>query len=536
MSQPAGRLLTIFMSLVLATSLGHGSPASAQDTPRHGGELVFEIPAEPPSFDAHREETFAVIHSAAPHYNTLLRVDPFDKTGTKVVGDLAESWTISKDGRTYTFKIRPGVRFHDGSPLTSRDIKATYDKIIFPPAGVVSNRKGTYRAVESVEAPTADTFVLRLKWPEASFLSNLASPWNWIYKADILAKDPHWYETHVMGTGPFKFVEYVRGSHWVGVRNPDYWDKGKPYLDGFRALFIGDPGAQVAAIRGGRAMIQFRGFSPAERDQLVSALGDKITVQESPWDCAIVIAINHQKKPFDDRRVRRALTLALDRYEASRVLSRIAHVKEVAGIQVPGTPWATPPEELAKLAGYWKDINASRAEARRLLKEAGAEGLSFTYTNRGVPMPYEPIGIWALDQWRKTGLNVKQVVLETSAFNQALRTGSYEVGSWASCGFMVEPDLDLHLYQSEGISSMNYSHYKDPVLDDLYLKQSRAADPEERRKYLRAFEKRLHDEEAHYLMTLQWQRIVPYSSKVHGFTVTPSHYLNNQLDTVWLGE
>src|SRR5262249_30083617 len=156
--------------------------------------------------------------------------------------------------------------------------------------------------------------------------------------------------------------------------------------------------AQVAAIRGERAHIQFRGFSPAERDTLKAALGDKITVQESPWDCILMVAINHQKKPFDDKRVRRALTLALDRYDGSKALSKMPIAKEVAGVQGPGPPYATPPDELAKLAGYGHDINASRAEAKRLLKEAGAENLSFTFKTRGVPMPYEPMAVWLIDQ------------------------------------------------------------------------------------------------------------------------------------------
>ena len=278
-----------------------------------GGELIFPVPSEPPSYDGHREETFGLIHPIAPHYNTLLRVDPTDPTGTKPVGDLAESWTVSKDGLMYTFKLRSGVKFHDGSVMTSKDVKASYDKIIFPPAGVGSSRKGQYRAVEVVEAPDPSTVRFRLKWPESSFLLALSSPWNFIYKADILAKDIHWYEKNIMGTGPFTFVEHVKGSHWVGKKNPDYWDKGKPYLDGYRALFISSSSAQVAAIRGERAHIQFRGFSPAERDTLKAALGDKITVQESPWDCILMVAINHEKKPFDDKRVRRALSLALDR-------------------------------------------------------------------------------------------------------------------------------------------------------------------------------------------------------------------------------
>ena len=522
-------ILTVLLAVALAL------PAAAQDKPRLGGELVFAVPSDPPSYDGHVEETFGLIHPIAPHYSTLLRVDPFDKTGTKPVGDLAESWTVSKDGLVYTFKLRRGVKFHDGSELTSKDVKASYDKIIFPLEGVKSLRKGAYAAVQVVEAPDPSSVRFKLKWPESSFLLNLSSPWNFIYKADLLAKDIRWYEKNVMGTGPFKFVEHVRGSHWVGKKNPDYWDKGKPYLDGYRALFIRDNAAQVAAIRGERAMIQFRGFTPSDRDQLVSALGNKITVQESVWNCSIQVALNQEKKPFDDKRVRRALTLALDRYEASKNISRIAIVRDVAGIQVPGTPYATPPEELKKLAGYWPDINASRAEAKRLLREAGVpEGFAFTFKNRGIPQPYEPIGIWLIDQWSKIGLKVKQEIIEASAYHPMLKRGDFEVAMDFQCGFIVEPDLDLGRFLSN--SDANYGKHKDVVIDDLYQRQARATDPEERKKILRTLEKRLLDEEVHVMYTLQWHRIIPHSAKVKGWTITPSHYLNNQLDTVWLSE
>jgi peptide/nickel transport system substrate-binding protein len=530
-----GTFLTLAV-LVLGGSLAWLVPPAVGQQPKHGGELVFPVPSEPPSYDGHREETFGLIHPIAPHYNTLLRVDPTDPTGTKPAADLAESWTVAKDGLMYTFKLRSGVKFHDGSVMTSADVKASYDKIIFPPAGVGSSRKGQYRAVEVVEAPDPSTVRFRLKWPESSFLLALSSPWNFIYKADILAKDIHWYEKNVMGTGPFKFVEHVKGSHWVGKKNPDYWDKGKPYLDGYRALFISSSSAQVSAIRGERAHIQFRGFSPAERDTLKQALGDKIAVQESPWDCILMVVINHEKKPFDDKRVRRALTLALDRYEGSKALSRIAIVKEVAGIQVPGTPYATPPDELAKLAGYGKDGNAARAEARRLLKEAGAEGLSFTFKNRGIPMPYEPLGIWLIDQWRQVGLSVKQEVIEPAAYYATLRAGDFQAAMDFQCGYIVEPDLDIYKFISTDKNPANYGRYTDRTLDDLYDKQARAVNPDERKQLLRQFEKRLLDDEAHYLLTLQWHRIIPHSAKVKGWQITPSHYLNNQLDTVWLDQ
>ena len=525
-----GRLLALGASAFLMLS------AQAQ-TPRNGGELVFPVPSEPPSYDGHREETFGLIHPIAPFYNTLLRVDPNDRSGTKPAPSLAESWTVSADGKTYTFKIRQGVKFHDGSEMTSKDIKASYDKIIFPPAGVGSTRKGQYADVQAVEAPDATTIVFRLKEPSGSFIASLLSPYNFIYKAEILAKDMHWYEKNVMGTGPFTFVEHVKGSHVVGKKNPNYWDKGKPHLDGFRAIFTNSSSAEVAAIRGERAHIQFRGFSPKDRDSLKAALGDKITVQESPWDCILLGAMNHEKKPFDDKRVRRALTLALDRHTGSKALSQIAIVKEVAGVQVPGTPFATPPAELNKLAGYWTDAEKSRAEARRLLKEAGVpDGFSFTFKNRGVPMPYEPLGVWMIDQWRRVVLNVKQEVIEAAAYFGVLRKGDFEVAMDFQCGYIVEPDLDMYKFLSVDKNPANYGRYKDPVLDDLYDKQSRETNPEKRKQIVRQFEKRVLDEETHYFMTLQWHRIIPHSSKVKGWTVTPSHYLNNTLDTVWLTE
>ena len=380
--------------------------------------------------------------------------------------------------------------------------------------------------------------MFRLKWPSASFLASLASPWNWIYKADILAKDMRWYETNVMGTGPFLFVEHRRARTGSARRTRTTGTRASPTSTATARSSSRTPPPRCPRCAAERAHIQFRGFSPAERDSLVAALGPKITVQESPWDCALLVAINHEKKPFDDKRVRRALSLALDRYQGSQALSKIAIVKEVAGVQVPGTPYATPPAELEKLTGYGRDIVKSRAEAKRLLKEAGVpDGFSFTFKNRGIPMPYEPVGVWLIDQWRQVGLNVKQEVVEAAAYyGQVLRPGNFEVAMDFQCGYIVEPDLDLYKFQSKDISPANYSRYTDKALDELFIKQGRSGDMEERKRYIREFEKRLLDDEAHYLYTLQWHRIIPHNAKVKNWTITPSHYLNDQLDAVWLAE
>jgi peptide/nickel transport system substrate-binding protein len=510
--------------------------AAQAQTPRSGGELVFAVGGTPPSYDGHRETTFAMLHPVAPHYSTLVRFDP--QNYPKIVGDVAESWSVSRDALTYTFKIRKGIKFHDGSELTSNDVKATYNKIIFPPAGVVSARQASYDLVKKIETPDPLTVVFQLKHMSASFLANLASPWNFIYKAAILEKDPRWYEKNIMGTGPFTFVEYVAGSHWVGKKNPNYYMKGRPYLDSYKAVIIRDTAPRVAAVRSGQALIEFRGFNPAARDDIVKTAGNQVVVQESPWVCNLTVTLNNEKKPFDDVRVRRALTLAIDRWGASKALSQISVMKYVGGLLRPGSEFATPESELVKLAGFGKNIEASRKEARRLLKDAGVpEGFSFTLKNRNVREPYEVTGVYVIDQWRQVGLNVNHVQQEEGAYFNDFRQGNYDAGVDFSCDFMDDPDLQLFKFVSSDKSPVNYARYNDSVLDDLYDKQSRATDPKERLKLLRQFEKRVIDEKAYqFPPTLWWQRIVPHWTKVKGWKITPSHYVNQDLRDVWLAE
>ncbi|MBI2201374.1 MAG: ABC transporter substrate-binding protein [Armatimonadetes bacterium] len=509
-------------------------PTTAQQ-PRSGGTLSYVVSAEPPSFDAHRETTFAMLHPIRPHYNLLVKFDM--PNYPKVIGDLAESWAISPDGLTYTFKIRRGVRFHDGSMLTSRDVKASFDKIIFPQGDVVSVRQATYEMVESITASDPNTVVFKVKWRSPSLLLNLASPFNWVYKADLLARDPHWYERNIMGTGPFKFVEYVRGSHWAGVRNENYWMKGRPYLDGYRALFIRSVSAQVAAVRSGQALIEFRGFSPAQRDDIMKALGDKVVVQEGGWICNNLVVFNTKRRPFDDARFRRALTLAIDRWAGSKALSQIAIVGPVGGVMRPGGPFEAPEAELVKLAGYGRDISAARAEAKKLLAEAGVpEGFTFELLNRNIQMPYEFVGIFLIDQWRQVGLNVKHVIKESGPYFADERAGNYDAAVDFTCDFMDEPDVQLHKFTSADRSPANYGQYIDRVLDQLYRELSRERDPARRLRLIRQFEKRALDEKVWQIYVLWWHRIIPHWAKLKGFKMGPAHHLDPDLQDIWLAE
>jgi peptide/nickel transport system substrate-binding protein len=512
---------------------GAAAPADAQ-APKKGGVLKFVVPDEPPSFDGHRETTFALIHPIAPFYSVLIRPDPADPgNSSKFVCDLCtEMPTAQDDGKSYTFKIRKGVKFHDGTDLTAKDVEATFQRIIFPPEGISSARKAQLGMVESVKATDDETVVFKLKHPSGAFIPALAAPFSFIYSKAKLDADPRWYEQNIMGSGPFIFDVREAGARITGKRNPNYHHAGQPYLDGFEAIFAKTQTLRVQAIRGDQAAIEFRGFPPKSRDDLVAALGKDITVQESDWNCVLLVTPNHEKKPFDDVRVRRALTLAVDRWGGAANLSKIAIVKAVGGVVFPGHELAAKKEDLQKIAGYWPDIKKSRDEARRLLKEAGVENLKFTLSNRGVDQPYTIVGTWLIDQWKQVGIEVTQKVDATGPFYAALRSGAFDVTMDFNCQSVVNPLSDTSKFL--GSAGDQYGRFKDAKLEELHRAMNTTSDTAKQLEVMRQFEKRVLDEEAHNFISLWWYRIIPHRSYLKGWKISPSHYIGNQLDVVWI--
>ncbi len=353
-------LVVVALAVVIALAV---PAAQGADTPRRGGILLAVIGADPPSLDPHQESTFATLQLVAPLYSTLLQTDPY--AYPKIIGDAASEWKISADALTYTFKIRQGIKFHDGSPLTSADVKATHDKLIFPPNETRSVRKGAYSAVASVEAPDPSTVVFKLKHPSASLLENLASPWNVIYPKKYLDKDPNHFMKNVVGSGPFKFKAYTPGASFEGERNPDYFVKDRPYLNGYKFYISTETSVRAAAVRSGRAYIEFRDLPSAEVDAIKKQLGDKVVVQQTPMTGQFGIAINNTVKPFSDVRVRKALTLGLDRYTGGRVLFGLTGLRDVGGLLRPGTEFAMsgrrPPEAAGVREGHGEEPGGGQA-------------------------------------------------------------------------------------------------------------------------------------------------------------------------------
>jgi peptide/nickel transport system substrate-binding protein len=528
-------LFIVALLTLLAAGVVMATPAAIQaaETPRRGGVLLAVIGADAPSLDAHQESTFATLHPVAPLYSTLLQIDPYSYPN--VIGDVASEWNISPDGLIYTFKIRPGIRFHDGSPLTAADVKATYDKIVFPPEGVRSIRKIYYAAVASIEASDPSTVVFNLKYPSASLLSNLASPWNLIYPKKYLDKDPNYFKNNVVGSGPFKLKNYTRGSTFEGERNPDYFVKDRPYLNGYKFFISTDTSVRAAAIRSGRAYIEFRDLPNTEVEAIKKHLGDKVVVQLAPNIIQFGIGINNTVKPFTDVRVRKALTLGLDRYTAGKVLYGITGLRDVGAMMRPGTEWAMSPAELEKLPGFWRDADKSRAEARQLLAEAGyPNGFKVVLKNRNVKLPYQDLAVYAIQEWKKIGIEAENRPVETATwFADGRDQGNFELIILPAGGTLDDPDQLLNHYITG--SPNNWGRFSNPAIDDLFSRQARTLDPAERKKLVTEIQK-IVLENAYYMPGLWWMRNVVHWAKVKNYVAPPSQFTNQKLQDVWLSE
>jgi peptide/nickel transport system substrate-binding protein len=506
------------------------SPAAAQEQPAHGGTLVFGINSgDPPTYDCHQSVLFPIIHLLTPHYSNLLKIDT--PNYPKIIGDLAESWTMAPDAKTYSFKLHTNVKFHDGSPFSSEDIKATYERLRNPPQGVVSVRRGLVADIDTIETPDPLTVVFHLKQPNRALIYAFANPFNCVYSAAKLKENPLYPVRNVMGTGPFRFVEHVAGSHWAGERFKQYFKPGLPYLDGFRAAFTQGP-TLINALQSGQIMADFRSVTTADRDRLLAALGDKITVQESPWLNVLLVTFNTQKKPFDDARVRRALSLAIDRWRASEVLPRSSIMRYVGAYLRPGSALAAREEDLVKMPGFSRDITAARAEAKRLLAEAGVPALKVRLINRTISNLFTPAGIYIIDQWRQIGVETEHVQANETLYNNAMNEGTFDVALDFQGDSIDEPTYQFARHLSVDLSS-NRGRYTDHALDKLFEDQRELTDPAERYKVVRAFETRMLTE-AYTVPLLWWQRIVVMRANIKGWGMTPSHLIGQDLETVWL--
>ncbi|HEX9871839.1 MAG TPA: ABC transporter substrate-binding protein, partial [Candidatus Tectomicrobia bacterium] len=383
-------------------------------------------------------------------------------------------------------------------------------------------------------APDRSTVVFRLHYPSASFLSTMAHPANFIFAKKYLDDDIHYYKAHSVGTGPFKLKNYVRGSYIEFERNPNYWKQGLPYMDGLKYFIIKDTSARAKAIRSGRVDVEFRGFPPSDAEGIKQQLGDKVVVAypkaRSNWG----VAFNVDKKPFDDERVRKAMTLAIDRYDMAKTLTPLASLETVGGpLLHPDSQWALSGEELQALPGYGKDHQANLREAKRLLAEAGyPDGFQTVLTNRNVKLPYIDMGVYLISAWKKVGVEAEHKLEESATWSQTRVSRDFELlVDPSGSPTVADPDEIFSKFTTGG--SFNWGRFSEPLVDALYEQQKKEMNEEKRIPLVKEMQKRVL-EKAWWIPGLWWTRLEARSARIRNYEPQPSHWLNRRLEDVWL--
>src|SRR6476660_6522450 len=355
--------------------------AAPEPNPKRGGVLRYGITNRPPHFDVHQSGTINNLGAQGCMFDNLIRHDPRD-SGKTIIPDLAHSWEISKDSRTYTFLLRKDVQFHDGAELTAEDVKATFDRIAKPPQGISIPRSILFKAVSEINAkdPYTVEFKLAEPRPKSFIMLAIASGWNVIVRKKTLEDNAYNLRklSTYPGTGPFRTVRYVENELRVMEKNPNYWNKGLPYLDGIEFYnlipFSPELGSAILSNRVDYARI----VDPVTARKAKATPGMSTTA----FNQSVIQGIwtNDRKKPFDDPRVRRAFHLALDRHVLVDVTKDVAPMR-VGGFIYPFSEFATPTDQLFKRVGYQEDPTAALKEAQALMAAAGyangMKGLDF---------------------------------------------------------------------------------------------------------------------------------------------------------------
>ena len=525
-----------FIGLGLGSSVGSQVPdwtrlaaaGQAEQTPRAGGILTMWIAADPPNFDVHQNSTYVTQHVTAPCYNNLVQYDPLDPE--RVIPDLAERWEVSPDGQRYTFQLRPDVRFHDGQPCTSADVKVSLDRIRQPPAGVISIRQEAFEAIDDVLTPDPSTVIIALKQGNASLLGNLAGGHMAIYPHHVLEKEGDMKKVMV-GTGPFKLKKYTRGVSVELERNPDYFIRGRPYLDGITIFIMPDPNSAYAAFRTGR-LLMLRLLEMNLGKRVEQELGEKVILQRTAGYRFRAFNLNTTRKPWDDLRVRQAVSLAIDRQASIRLVSDGEGA--IGGSMPPTGAWSLSPEELRGIAGYAPDVEANRARARQLLTEAGfPDGFKTTMLVRRVT-PSERLAVFLKDQLSKIGIEATLDVQETATAYDAINRRAYDTAPWETAFAVADPDsVFSEFFVCK--AARNYALLCLPEVDELFRQQSQTLNTAERKKLVHEMDRRiLHSYGSIMLhwgnyLTTQWPQ-------VRNWLQHPSLYNNQRMQDVWIAK
>jgi ABC-type transport system substrate-binding protein len=528
---------------VIASRLPAPDPASAQDatvkadpSARRGGTLRFGVHTAPAHFDVHQSGTVANIGAQSPMYDYLIRRDPRD--GQTIIPDLAQRWEISPDGKKYTFHLRRGVKFHDGAEFTAEDVKATYERIVSPPKGVVIPRTPLFSAVSDIVVldPYRIEFRLKEARPRPFMLGAFASGWNIIVRKKTL-EDNAGNLRQVMaypGTGPFRHVSRKDKEVWIMEKNPDYWNKGLPYLDRLEVYHMPPFSPELGAALLTGKLDYGRLLDPVSWRKAKETPG--MTAAEFPQSVIQAVFVNNKKAPLGDPRVRRAMHLALDRHALVDVVKDVAPML-VGGFVYPFHELSTPAAELvSKRLGYQKDTRPAVQEAKKLMAEAGHAGgiKNLTFLVRDAAT----FKLWsvAIQAMLKETLNIETNLrtVQISQWFEDAAAGNFDLGISAIVSTLMDPsDYFSAWYGKDG--PQNYSNWTNPAFHDVARQIEREVDDGRRKTLVRQAEEILEKDPP--LLPVSYEKIYDaWHNKVRG--QNPSTFFGIydvvRWDTVWV--
>lgn len=503
-----------FLSLTAAAVAIPAINAAAQPPRRTGGTFISAKTTEAPSLDTILEQAASRQRIDVLFYNRLVE---WGADG-KIEPVLAESWTTSPDGKTWTFKLRRGVKFHSGRELVADDVKFTYDRVM--DANIGSGGRGYFLAIDGIEIPDKYTVRIHTKQPSASLLAALAGNWSAIVPRDEYEKRGDLRRTAI-GTGPFILQEWVPQSHLKARKNPDYWDKGKPYVDAVEIKIIPDEASIVAQLRTGNI---HHALLEDNKNYLLVKDDKRLNAMRSPrlgFDCLIM---NLGRKPFDDIRVRQAISLAVDRNEVLQVAA--SGLGQVTGPLTPAMkPWALPIEAFKE----WYMPNPERA--KKLLAEAGSPN-GFKTTLKAIPtFPTMVAGSQVIAaQLKRIGVDVQIIQEEYGVWIKNIIKPNFNFDMTMNLT-NGEPDPDSLLYRRVSSVERQWTNGGDPEVDAL-LDQGRVSLDHAKRKEIYDKAQRLLVEKALMIWTFSPDMIDIVQHTVHYEQHFTSLYYGFR--TVWL--
>ena len=516
-------------ALIAATA----APVLAQ---KSGGILRVYHRDSPASMSVIEEASLSTSMPMMPVFNNLVLYDQHAAQNSlaTITPDLAESWNWSDDGTELSFRLRSGVKWHDGEPFTAADVKCTWDLLRGkgPQKLRLNPRAAWYSNVVEVAATDDRTAVFKLRRPQPALPALLASGYATVYPCHVT---PQEMRRHPIGTGPFKFVDFTPNQSIKLVRNPDYWKPGRPYLDGIEFTIIPNRATAILAFEAGKFDLTWPYDVPIGVVKEVKAQAPAAICEVSSMNASRNLDINRARPPFDNPDIRRAMALSLDRKGFRDILDEGAGATGGAMLPPPAGVWGLTPEMLAALPGYGPDIDKNRADARTLMEKAGFgpdKRLKMTVSARNIPIARDPAVI-LIDQLKSIYIDGELELADSAIWFPKLAKRDYTVALGLGASAVDDPDQQFYQNYACG-SELNVTGYCNKEIEALFDKQSMEADQEKRRTLVQDIDRRLQLDEARPIIFYN-DAATCWQPQVKGLTIMVNSIYNGwKMEDVWL--